>query len=104
MKRKERLKNSSSSSELNKIRREISRQRMDLIREGQALPFMEFLKLHKGQRIQSKNQTSTSEVKYNIPESMHKKLTLYTLSEDKKNNDYRPIMAATSYRNQIGID
>ena len=33
---------SATATEFDKIRREISRQRMDLIREGQALSFMEF--------------------------------------------------------------
>ena len=59
--REERAKEkSATSTEFDKIRREISRQRMDLIREGQALYFKEFQKLHEEQRIQSKVQFKTS--------------------------------------------
>ena len=88
---------STTSTEFDKIRREISRQRMDLIREGQAVSFMEFQKLHKEQRIQSKAQFKTSEYNYDIPEKELKKLTVETLAEDKKSDYYRPIRAATSY-------
>ena len=42
---------STTSTEFDKIRREISRQRMNLIREGQALSFREFQKLHQEQRF-----------------------------------------------------
>ena len=59
---------STTSTEFVKIRREISRQRMDLIREGQALSFSEFHKLHKEQRIQSKVKFKTSEDNFDIPE------------------------------------
>ena len=48
--REERAKEkSATSTEFNKIRREISRQRIDLIRQGQTLSFMEFQKIHKEQ-------------------------------------------------------
>ena len=48
---------SATSTEFDKIRREISRQRMDLIRQGQTLSFMEFQKLHKEQRVRFRTQT-----------------------------------------------
>ena len=59
---------SATSTEFDKIRREISRQRMDLIREGQTLSFKEFQKLHKEQRIRSKTQAKTNDENYDIPE------------------------------------
>ena len=48
---------SATSTEFDKIRREISRQRMDLVRQGQTLSFKEFQKLHKEQRVNSRTQT-----------------------------------------------
>ena len=92
---------SATATEFDKIRREISRQRMDLIREGQALSFMEFQKLHKQQRIQSKAQSKTSDDNYDVPEKELNKLTVDTLGEEKKSDYYRAIRAATSYRNHI---
>ena len=74
---------------------------MDLIRQGKALLFMEFQKPHREQRIQSKNQTKTSQDNYDIPEKELKKFTVDTLAEDKKSDYYRAIRAATSYRNHI---
>ena len=74
---------------------------MDLIREGQALSFMEFQKLQKEQRIQSKVQFKTSEDTFDIPDKELKKLTVETLAEDKKSDYYRAIRVATSYRNHI---
>ena len=74
---------------------------MDLIREGQALSFREFQKLHKEQRIQFKVQFKTSEDTFDIPDKELKKLTVETLAEDKKSDYYRAIRAATSYRNHI---
>ena len=101
--REERAKEkSATSTEFDKIRREISRQRMDLIREGQALSFREFQKIHKEQRFQSKDPSKTKEdTRFHIPEKELKKLTVETLAEDKKSDYFRAIRAATAYRNQI---
>ena len=92
---------SATSTEFDKIRREISRQRMDLIRQGQTLSFMEFQKLHKEQRVRFRTQTKSKDDNYDIPEKELKKLTVDTLAEDKKSDYYRAIKAATSYRNHI---
>ena len=101
--REERAKEkSATSTEFDKIRREISRQRMDLIREGQALSFREFQKIHKEQRFQSKDPSKTKEdTRFHIPEKELKKLAVETLAEDKKSDYFRAIRAATAYRNQI---
>ena len=101
--REERAKQkSATSTEFDKIRREISRQRMDLIREGQALSFREFQKIHKEQRFQSKDISKTKEdTGFDVPEKELKKLTVETLAEDKKSDYFRAIRAATAYRNQI---
>ena len=71
------------------------------MREGQALSFKEFQKLHKEQRIRFKTQAKTNDDNYDIPEKELKKLTVDTLAEDKKSDYYRAIRAATSYRNHI---
>ena len=100
--REERAKEkSATSTEFDKIRREISRQRIDLIRQGQTLSFMEFQKLHKEQRVRFRTQTKSNDDNYDIPEKELKKLTVDTLAEDKKSDYYRAIRAATSYRNHI---
>ena len=49
---------SATSTEFDKVRREISRQRMDLIREGLTLSFKEFQKLHNEQGIRFKPKPS----------------------------------------------
>ena len=59
---------SATSTEFDKIRREISRQRIDLFREVKALLFKEIQKLHKEQRIRFKTQEKLNEEEYDIPE------------------------------------
>ena len=78
---------SATSTEFDKIRQEISRQRIELIRQGQTLSFKEFQKLHKEQRIRFKTQAKSNDDNYDIPEKELKKLTVDTLAEDKK-SDY----------------
>ena len=63
--------------------------------------FMEFQRLHKVQRIQSKPQSKTREDNQDVPEKELKKLTVDTLAEDKKSDYFRPIREATSYRDHI---
>ena len=66
---------SATSTEFDKIRREISRQRIDLITQGQTLSFKEFQKLHEEQRIRFKNQAKSNDDNHDIPEKEHKELT-----------------------------
>ena len=75
---------SATSTEFDKIRREISKQRIDLIREEQALSFKEFQKLHKEQRIRFKTQAKAREDKYYIPEKELKKSPVTFLLKTKK--------------------
>ena len=50
-------------------------------KRGKNLLYMEFQKLQKGQRINSKNQTKTTEKFYDIPEKELNKPTVDTLAE-----------------------
>ena len=77
---------SATSTEFDEIRREISRQRMDLIRQGQTFSFKEFQTLHKEQRIRFKTQAKSNDDNYDVPEKELKKLTVDTLAEDKKSD------------------
>ena len=71
---------SATSTEFDKIRREISRQRMDLVRQGQTLSFKEFQKLHKEQRVNSRTQTESKDDTYDIPEKELEKLIFVVTS------------------------